>query len=144
MFKKLDDTISASEQITVDDVKKAAEQGFGMIVNNRPEGESPDQTPGDAIEAAAKEAGLAYVAIPVGRTGFSAPQVAMMQKAMADAGGKPVLAYCRTGTRSTLLWSLAEAQGGRSPDEISAAAAAAGYDVSVIRPQLDMLAAQAG
>lgn len=144
MFKKLDDTISASEQITVEDVKKAAAEGYGLIVNNRPEDESHDQTPGEAIEAAAREAGLDYIAIPIGRTGFSAPQIAMMQRAMADAGGKRILAYCRSGTRSTLLWALAEAQRGRSPDEIAAAAAGAGYDVSVIRPQLDMLSAQAG
>jgi len=144
MFKKLDDSISASAQITVDDVKMAAAEGYGLIVNNRPEGESHDQTPGNAIQAAATAAGLDYVAIPIGHSGFSAPQIAAMQKAMADAGGKRILAYCRSGTRSTFLWSLASAQNGRDPDEIVAAAAGAGYDVSHIRPQLDMLAAQAG
>lgn len=143
MFKKLDDTISASPQITVDDVARAKELGFAMIVNNRPEGESADQTPGAAIEAAAQAAGLGYVAIPITHAGFSAPQIAAMRAALDSAGG-PVLAYCRSGTRSTFLWSLAEASRGRSPDEIASAAACAGYDVAMLRPQLDMLAAQAG
>ncbi|MDE2562067.1 MAG: TIGR01244 family phosphatase [Sphingomonadales bacterium] len=143
MFKKLDNRISASAQITVDDVKRAAAEGFGVIVNNRPEDESPDQTPGSAIEAAAQAAGLEYFAIPIGHTGFSAPQIAAMQQVMADANDKRILAYCRSGTRSTFLWSLAEAGNGRDPQEIVAAAAGAGYDVSHIRPQLDMLAAQA-
>jgi uncharacterized protein (TIGR01244 family) len=52
----------------------------------------------------------------------------------------PVLAYCRSGTRSTLLWSLAHARGGRAPDEIAADAARAGYDVAADSPLLDMLA----
>lgn len=143
MFRKLDDTISASPQITLDDVARAKTMGFAMIVNNRPEGESDDQTPGAVIEAAAHAAGLAYVAIPITHSGFSAPQVAAMRAALDSATG-PVLAYCRSGTRSTFLWSLAEASKGRPYDEIAGVAAAAGYDVSILRPQLDMLAAQAG
>ena len=65
-----------------------------------------------------------------------------MTEALAEAQG-PVLAYCRSGTRSTLLWSLAQAQNGRDPDAIAADAAGAGYDVAPIRPLLKALAAQA-
>ena len=66
-----------------------------------------------------------------------------MQAALAEAGDKPVLAYCRSGTRSTLLWALAQARSGMAPEAIAAHAAGAGYDVSPIMLQIDFLAAQA-
>ncbi|MBS0256027.1 MAG: TIGR01244 family phosphatase, partial [Proteobacteria bacterium] len=110
---------------------------------NRPEDESPDQTSGPDIAAAARAAGLDYRAIPVTHAGFSQPQVAAMAEALAGAGG-PVLAYCRSGTRSTLLWALAEAARGADPAQLAEAAAAAGYDLSPVAALLDMLAARAG
>lgn len=143
MFRKIDDKTFASPQIELSDVAEAQAMGIGMIINNRPEDESPDQTPGAEIEAAAKAAGIAYVAIPVTHAGFSMPQVEAMQAALTEAGDKPVLAYCRSGTRSTLLWALTQARMGMSPDAIAAHAAGAGYDVSPIMPQIDFLAAQA-
>ena len=143
MFRQIDEKTYASPQIEVGDIAEASALGIGLIVNNRPEDESPDQTPGAAIEAAAKAAGIAYVAIPVTHAGFSMPQVEAMQAALAEAGDKPVLAYCRSGTRSTLLWALAQARTGMAVDAIAAHAAGAGYDVGPIRPQLDFLAAQA-
>jgi uncharacterized protein (TIGR01244 family) len=141
MFRRLTDRIYASPQIGVDEVAQAAADGFALIVNNRPEDESPDQTPGPEIEAAARQAGLGYVAIPVTHAGFSELQVRAMAEALAGEG--KVLAYCRSGTRSTLLWSLAEASRGSDPDALAAAAQDAGYDLSPIRSLLDMLAAQA-
>ena len=139
MFRKLSDHVLASPQIEVSDVSRAAEQGVTLIVNNRPEGESDDQIPGAEIEAAAQAAGLAYVAIPVTHAGFGEQQVSAMAAALAGHEGK-VLAYCRSGTRSTLLWALAEASRGGKPDEIAAQAAEAGYDIAAVRPLVDMLA----
>lgn len=144
MFRKIDDKTYASPQIGLAEVAYAKALGIGMIINNRPEGESDDQTPGADIEAAARDAGIAYVAIPVSHAGFSMPQVEAMQAALAQAGDAPVLAYCRSGTRSTLLWALAQARSGLHPDEIAARAAGAGYDISPIRATVDMLAGQAG
>ncbi len=141
MFRKIDDCTLVSPQITIDDVATAKALGVGLIVNNRPEGESADQTPGDAIAAAAAAAGIAYVAIPVTHAGFSLNQIEALDAALHAAGDAPVLAYCRSGTRSTLLWALAQARAGISPDTIAAKAAQAGYDVSPIRAQIDMLAA---
>lgn len=143
MFRNLSDDVFASPQISLADVALAAQQGIRLIINNRPEGESDDQVPGTEIEAAARAAGLAYVAIPVTHAGFSEGQVKAMAAALADASG-PVLAYCRSGTRSTLLWALAEASRGRNPQALSAAAARAGYDLSPVRALIDMLAANAG
>lgn len=142
MFVKLSDQVWASPQIGVTEVSEAAAQGIGLIINNRPEGESEDQTSGSAIAAAAGAAGIAYVAIPVTHAGFSEPQVAAMVAALSGAGA-PVLAYCRSGTRSTLLWALAEASRGADPGKLARQAAHAGYDVSSIAPLLDRLAAKA-
>ena len=113
--------------------------GVTLVINNRPEGESPDQTPGDEIAAAAAAAGLDYVAIPITHAGFSAPQVDAMRAALDGASGG-ILAYCRSGTRSTLLWALAEARAGVQPEAIAEKAAAAGYDISPVRATVDMLA----
>ena len=142
MFRKLDAKIYASPQIDVEDIAEAKALGVGLIVNNRPEGESDDQTDGATIEAAARAAGLDYCAIPITHAGFSASQVEAMRKALDSAGDALVLAYCRSGTRSTFLWALAEASAGRSPDEIEACAQSAGYDVSSMRAQFDMLSAR--
>jgi len=141
-FRTLNDTVLASPQITLEDVAIAKAQGVSLIVNNRPEGESADQTPGDAIEAAARAAGMEYLAIPITHAGFSLPQVDALVQALGEADGK-VLAYCRSGTRSTLLWALARAKAGDAPEAIAAAAAEAGYDVSPVRPTIDMLAGRA-
>lgn len=140
MFRKLSDTVFASPQISTSDVEEAHKQGITMIINNRPEGESDDQTPGEAIETAARQAGLAYLAIPVTNAGFSEAQVESMAGALEQAEG-PVLAYCRSGTRSTLLWSLARASRGGNPQKIAAQAADAGYDISPVRAMVDMFAA---
>lgn len=141
-FKRLTDTVWASPQITCAEVAAAAEQGFGLIVNNRPDGESPDQTDGAAIEKAARDRGLDYVAIPVDHSGFSEHQVDAMSKALERTEGK-ILAYCRSGTRSTFLWALAEARRGKDADDLIKAASGAGYDIGGIAPTLEALAAKA-
>ncbi len=139
-FRKLSDSVSASPQIDAADVAAAGTQGFTMVVNNRPDGEVDDQPSGAEIEAAARAAGMDYCAIPITHAGFSLAQVEAMAEALGKANG-PVLAYCRSGTRSTLLWSLAQAKQGRDVTEIASAAAAAGYDISPIRPMLEQLTA---
>lgn len=140
MFRKLTDSVYASPQIGLDAIAEAQALGVSLIINNRPEDESEDQTPGDAIAAAAQAAGIGYVAIPVTHSGFSEWQVKAMTDALAGASG-PVLAYCRSGTRSTLLWALAEASRGGNPASLAAKAAAAGYDITPVRALVDMLAA---
>lgn len=142
MFRKITDGIYASPQITADQIAEATALGIKLIVNNRPDGEGDDQTPGEEIEAAARAAGMDYVAIPVTHSGFSEPQVKAMADALDTAQGG-VLAYCRSGTRSALLWALAEASQGGDPDALTNMAAKAGYDVSPIRPLMDMLKARA-
>lgn len=142
MFRRLCESVFASPQIGLAEVAAAKAQGIALIVNNRPDDESEDQPAGSEIAAAAQAAGIAYVAIPVTHAGFSEPQVAAMAEALAGADG-PVLAYCRSGTRSALLWALAEASRGEDPDALAQAAAGAGYDLAPIRGLLDILRARA-
>lgn len=139
MFRKITDTLYASPQITVEDVATAKSLGVTLIINNRPEGESDDQTPGAEIAHAAQEAGIGYIEIPVTHAGFAENQVAAMAEALEGSSG-PVLAYCRSGTRSTLLWALARAKSGDNPDELARQAASGGYDLSPVRQIMDMLA----
>ena len=141
-FRRLSDQVLASPQITPAEVAQAAAEGVTLIVNNRPEGESDDQTPGTTIEGRARALGMDYVAIPVTHAGFSEGQVKAMAEALGQTDGA-ILAYCRSGTRSTLLWALAKASRGENPDALAEAAAAAGYDLSPVRPAMDSLAAQA-
>jgi len=139
MIRPIDDTISVAPQISVEDVAEIAAAGFVAIINNRPDGEDAGQPTGAAIRAAAEAAGLSYTEIPVTHAGFSGNQVEAMAAALEAAGG-PVLAYCRSGTRSCNLWALAEAKLGENPDRLMAKAAATGYDLTGIRPLLDALA----
>lgn len=142
-FRTLSDSVFASPQISIDDLAEAKAAGVTLVVNNRPDGEEPSAPQGDEIQAASESAGLTYVAIPIGHSSFSHTQVDSLIEAMEGTGGK-TLAYCRSGTRSTFLWALAQARTGEmEPEEIAAAALAAGYDVSPVRPMIDMLAGNA-
>ena len=141
MFRMLTTDIMVAPQIGVDAVAEAKAAGVALIINNRPEGESDDQVPGTDIEAAARAAGIDYVAIPITHSGFSQPQVMAMVDALKGAKGK-VLAYCRSGTRSTLLWALAKASEGADPDALQASAAGAGYDLTPVRGLMEVLAAR--
>lgn len=141
-FKRITDQLLAAGQLEPADIARAKEQGVGLIINNRPDDEAPGQPRGAEIERAAREAGIAYRAIPVGPSGFGPPQVEAMSEALDQAEGR-VLAFCRTGTRSTLLWALTEARRGSDPEDIARTAAVAGYDVAPVRPALDLLADQA-
>lgn len=141
MFRSLTDTVLVSPQISVEDVTQAKEMGVSFILNNRPEGESADQTPGDDIAAAAAAAGIGYAAVPVNHSGFAPWQLDGMDDALGNvAQGGKLLAYCRSGTRSTLLWALARARAGDNPDALSDIASAAGYDLSPVRQIMDALA----
>jgi uncharacterized protein (TIGR01244 family) len=131
----LNEHVMVAGQIAPADVADLARQGITAIVNNRPDGEEPGQPDGDAIAAAAHAAGLAYVHIPVGHAGMGEAHVAAMADALESAPGR-VLAFCRSGTRSTFLWALARASRGDDADDLISTAAAAGYDIRPIAPAL--------
>jgi len=142
MFRKLTDRILVSPQISVDQVEEARAQGVTMIVNNRPDDEEPGQVNGAQIEAAALKAGIDYLAVPVAHGGFAPWQLDGMAQALSQMGDGKLLAYCRSGTRSTLLWALTRARAGDAGDVLAAQAAAAGYDIGPVRQIMDALKSQ--
>jgi len=128
-FRPVTEHFSTAPQISLADVAEAKRQGYTTLINNRPDGEAPGQPTSLEFAQAAKDAGLEYFHIPVvGAPGR--PQVEQMREAVAASKG-PVLAFCRSGTRSINTWSLAEAMGGRRPvAELVALGRAAGYDLT--------------
>ena len=129
-MKRLDERPFVAGQIRPEDMPAIKATGVTAIVNNRPDGEEPGQPTAAEIEEAAQAAGLSYRHVPMAG-GLSAGLVQGMAEALDDADG-PVLAFCRSGTRSTYLWALAEAQRGTDGDDLIRKAAAAGYDLSPI------------
>ena len=126
--KRINDHVSVSPQISPDDIPALKAAGFTTIINNRPDGEAPDQPSSATMQAAAERAGMAYHYIPLGRDGVS-PEMVEDTKAALEGSSGPVLAYCRSGTRSTTLWALSQA-GEMPANDIVQAAAHAGYDMS--------------
>lgn len=134
-IRKINDRMSVSGQIQPADVDAIKQAGFVSIINNRPDGEAPDQPSGAEIAAAAKAAGLAYYDIPMGREGVTPAMVEATRKAIEESTG-PVFAFCRSGTRSTTLWALSQA-GQEQSESIIGAAAQAGYDMNHLAGHLD-------
>ena len=135
-FKRVTDDFYVSPQISESDLSDAKGEGFVSIIANRPDRETPDQPAMDALSAAAGAAGLQF-----GMAAISGPpseaDVDAMARVMADAPGK-TLAFCRSGTRSTMLWALVEARKGEmSVDDILSAAKDAGYDLGGMRARLE-------
>lgn len=130
-FRQVTDDFSVSPQISLDDLTAAAAQGFKLVINNRPDGEQPGQPSSAEVEAAARAAGLDYVHIPV--VGQPGPeQVEANRLAIAGADG-PVLAFCRSGTRSIVTWSIGQALSGERPrGELVSLGREAGYDLSSV------------
>lgn len=138
-FRQLSGQVWASPQIDESDIAEAKALGFCAILSNRPDGEAPGQPATGALAELAQQAGLTFHSIPITHAGFSQPQVDAMANLLRETDGK-LLAFCRSGTRSTLLWALASASMGESPDDLATAAAAAGYDLAPVRPAMEMLA----
>lgn len=137
-FIRLTDDFWVSPQITERDVEEAAKLGVKLIVNNRPDGEQLGQPKGAEIEAAAARHGVDYVAIPIGGMGVSAADIDKFDEAVGKVSG-PVLAFCRSGTRSTILRALAKARAGAAPEDLLKEASWAGFNLSGIAPNLAAL-----
>ncbi len=131
-FRRVNDTISVSPQVSEADMARAAAEGFVLVINNRPDGEDPSQPSGAAIEAAARAAGLDYLHVPV-RGGPTPDQVDAVRAAV-DAANGPVLAFCRSGTRSIVTWSIGQALAGEDRETLVNQGRQAGYDLSGVLP----------
>jgi uncharacterized protein (TIGR01244 family) len=131
-FRRVTDHLSVSPQITPADVAAAKARGFTTVINNRPDGEVEGQPTSAQIEAAAKAAGLDYVHIPV--RGMPTPEQVEANRRAIEASDGPVLAFCRTGNRCIITWSVGERLAGRDRNELVRIGADAGYDLSGVLP----------
>ncbi|WP_170599902.1 bifunctional protein tyrosine phosphatase family protein/NAD(P)/FAD-dependent oxidoreductase [Ruegeria arenilitoris] len=128
-IRKISGALSVSPQVTLADIPAIKAAGFRAIICNRPDGEGSDQPTFEEIEAAAEKLGIEARYVPV-QTGLVRDEDAQaFGQALTELPG-PILAYCRTGTRSATLWSLHEAAQGRALPDILTSTKAAGYDMS--------------
>ena len=127
-MKRIDEAITVSPQFYASDVAKVAEAGYRSIICNRPDGEASDQPTYAEIEAEAKKHGLEFRYQPVASGKVLDSDSEDFAKANQELPG-PVFAYCRTGTRCTVLWSLSQAKS-RDLPEIISMTKDAGYDMS--------------
>lgn len=126
-------------QIDPADLAPLAADGFTTVICNRPDAEVPPSHQAAALEAAATAAGIQFHALPLTHQTLNPENVATHRELIANAPGK-VLAYCASGTRSTIVWALGQA-GQMSSEDIVTAAREAGYQLDNIRPTLDAIAA---
>ena len=131
MIRQLDERTFVSGQIAPHEVSGLAEQGITVLVNNRPDGEDPDQPLASEIEAAAAAAGISYRFVPIIR-GIGPADVDAMREAMRDAADGKLLAFCRSGSRSAFACALAHRERGISGEEVERRLMAAGFDPSPI------------
>lgn len=137
--KTLAGGVCVAAQIYPEDLETLAAT-FGTIINNRPDGEEIGQPSSAEIEAAARRCGLQYAFIPITPGQLTEQAIVGFSEVLAEAP-TPILAFCRTGTRSTNLWALSQA-GRRDSEEILKIAADAGYDLEALRPRLQESAAK--
>ena len=124
----LSDTFFVSPQVKVGDLQEVKARGFKSLLINRPDGESWGQPSSSQIEEAAAKLHIKTVYVPYKMGQNPLEVLPDFQEALANLEG-PTLAFCRSGTRSAILWALSE-KGKRPTDEILKAAQAAGYDLS--------------
>lgn len=131
MLKQLDDRTLVAGQLRPDQLEEARRHGVTMVVNNRPDGEEPGQPLAAEVQQAAEAAGLAYRHIPIAR-GIGPAEVDAMREAIHAAEDGKLLAFCRTGTRSTYAWAVAKRQDGADAEELRRCARQAGYDLGPV------------
>lgn len=139
-IRSLTPTYAVSPQLAIDDLPAVKAAGYTTIIDNRPDAEIPPDLHAAQMRAAAEALGLTFIANPVIGGALTEANVTA-QRAAIDAAPGPVLAYCASGNRSSVVWALAQA--GRLPtDDLIAIPARYGYQLGHLRPQLEALATQ--
>ncbi len=136
-LRELTAGLIVGSQIDPAEIPLLAAKGVRAIVCNRPDGEAPGQPAFRSVEQAAQAQGMKAVYLPVVSSAISDADVAAFEKVLGELP-KPVFAYCRSGTRCTVLWSLSEA-GKRPVQDIVVTAMRAGYDMSPLVPRLEKM-----
>lgn len=132
--RPLDPAVHVSPQIALGDLPVLKAKGYGAVISNRPDGEEPGQPSAEQVRAATEAEGLAFAHIPVSMPTLGPAEVEAMRAAL-DALPGPILAFCKSGTRSAVLWALSQA-GARPADDLIAQAAEVGYDISGLKDRL--------
>ncbi len=133
---------AVSPQISPEDVAEIKAAGITTVICNRPDAEIPAEVQSARIRAAVERAGLTFIDNPIIGGALTMDNVTAQGDAIAAATG-PVLAYCASGNRSSVVWALAHA-GTRPTDELIGLPARHGYQLEGLRDQIEMLAAQKG
>lgn len=137
-IRPLTDSYSVTPQITPEDLSAIKAAGYRTVICNRPDPEIPEDLHAEAMRAAVEAAGLRFVVNPVFPGQLTMENVEIQRDTIDDAEG-PVLAYCASGNRSSIVWALANA--GRVPtDDLIAAAGKYGYQLAQFRGMIDQLA----
>ena len=139
-IRQITDTYAVAPQIELTDMAELAAAGFTTVINNRPDMEIPGELQSDAMREAAEAAGLAYVENPV-INGAMTMDIVDAQRTAVEQSSGPVFAWCRSGTRSAIVWALSQA-GQRNASETVALLSKAGYDIPGLADQMEMLAKQ--
>ena len=128
---------AVSPQITVEDVPAIAEAGFVKVICNRPNIEVPAIMQSDVIGDAVRAAGMEYEVLELTHQTMTPENVAL-QRELSESCSGPVLAYCASGTRCSVVWALGRCDT-MSTDDILDATAKAGYTLDNLRPILDQI-----
>ena len=136
-IRPLTERYAVSPQITPQDMPALREAGYAAVICNRPDEEVPPELGSAAMREAAEAAGLGFVNIPVVHGALGPDIVDAQRRAIAEADG-PVMAYCASGTRSTIVWMLGAAPE-TAPDALLQTAHSQGYALEMLRPQLEAL-----
>ena len=131
MIRQLDEKTMVSGQLTPDEIADLKAHGVTMLVNNRPDNEDAGQPLSSDLEAAARAAGMEYRHIPI-RYGMGPSDVEAMRDAINATGEGKLLAFCRSGNRSTLAWAVARSEDGAEPEELHKCAEAAGFSLAPV------------
>ncbi len=138
-IRPLTDRVAVAPQLSPEDMPALRAAGFATVICNRPDEEVPPELGAGRMRAAAEAAGLAFIDNPVRMDALDETVVACQRAGAAAATPDAMtIAYCASGTRSTVVWMLAAAPE-TDPDSLLAAARGAGYALDALRPQLEAL-----
>jgi len=135
---QITEDLTVTGQIDPAEIPLLAAQGIRSIICNRPDGEVPEQAPFRMVEQAAAASGIEALYLPVVSNAITEADAEAFGEALEELP-KPILAYCRSGTRSAVLWALSQAAGKRPIQDILSEAAQAGYDLSALSPRLEKM-----
>lgn len=127
-----------SPQIDPADAAAIKAAGYALVICNRPDEEVPPSHQAQTMRAAVEAEGLRFVSLPLTHQTMTAENI-LKQSDLVDAADGPVLAYCASGTRCSVIWALGNVDK-MGVDAVLEAAAQAGYNLAGLRPTLDALA----